>query len=180
MSESNKSLALMNSISQDLLGKIIEAGDITPEIQSVLAHIELNDSAHIDAVAHMLNWVKDQQDFWKREADQFLKVAKALAKVEEGIKECVKITMNERGVYDLHGSNMRFKLSEIAPRLEYDESKIPDTFRVQVVSTKIDAGKIEEALKRGEHVESAMLVPNYRLNKYVNKTEAKKLKAGES
>ncbi|MBA3757084.1 MAG: siphovirus Gp157 family protein [Nitrosomonas sp.] len=159
-----------------LLEKLVECAEMTPEIESQLQHIDLTAPERVDLTVYLLERVKSEQAYWKERADYFTKIAKSFRLVEEKIRDGVKIAMVEGGHTDLHGIDMRWKLSEIEPRLEYEDDKLPAEFMMQVVSTKVNDEKLRNTLKNGDRVNGARLVPNYRLAPYANRKKISEAK----
>lgn len=159
-----------------LLEKLVECADLTPEIESQLQHIDLTAPERVDMSVYLLERVKTEQAYWKSRADYFSKIAKSFKLVEEKIRDGVKIMMVEGGHTDLSGIDMRWKLSEIDARLEYDEAKIPPAYKYDVVEKQVDDSKLRNDLAQGKRIEGARLVPNYRLAPYANRKKISEAK----
>jgi hypothetical protein len=167
--EETNAISLMASTTADILDRVIESPELSPEFLTEISKVNLTGPQRVDAAAFLLEKIKDEQAFYKKQAEKFTKVARALDKIHEAIKDGVKINMFERGENDLLGETMRFKMIEIDPRLEYDETKLPPDYFRQVVETKVDDSKLRADLAKGVVIEGASLIANFRLTPYVNR-----------
>ena len=167
--EETTAISLMVSTTGQILDRVIESPEITPEFLAEISNLNLTGPQRVDAAAFILDKIKEEQAFFKKQAERFTKVAGALSKIHEAIKDGVKTNMFERGENDLIGESMRFKMVEIDPRLEYDESKLPPDYFRQVIETKVDDSKLRADLSRGIVIEGASLIANFRLTPYVNR-----------
>jgi Siphovirus Gp157 len=158
---SQKAMALQNEL--ELLD-----GEVTPEIESMM--LEISKSADdaglfLDRSKFMIEYFKD----FKKKIDAKIKtIENAQEFVESELKKSIA------AIGDLEGQNFIFKLQKTKDKVVIDdESKISDLFLRTKVTHDPDKTAIFDALKAGQSVDGAQLVPNFSLKKVIN---TKKLK----
>ncbi len=158
--------------SNDLMSQLAEAGgELTPELESQLAHVELSLPEKIDSYSHLMDKLDLEIEMWKQKADFYYSIAKSCKNVKERLKENIKFAMQEMTVSEIKGNDVRFKLSNSKPTLLIDEELIDPLYTSQVTTTVIDKKRIEEDLKNGVPVAGARLVENVSLRTYANRRE---------
>jgi hypothetical protein len=70
---------------------------------------------------------------------------------------------------ELKGENYRFKLSNTKAALEYDESVLPDKYKIQTIVESVDKEMLRLDLENGLDVEGAFLKNSKVLRKYISK-----------
>lgn len=169
----DNSLSIVLTKSSDVVGQLVENPDAAIDLSGLLG--DLTHEERVDAAAMLLDRIKAERAFFKEQADKFTKASRALDKLHEQLKDSIKLNMTSMCVDSLEGNSMRFKLVELEPKVDYEESLVPDEYKVQVITTKVNDSALKEALASGKRVEGATLVPVFRLTSYVNR----KLKASE-
>lgn len=158
--------------SNDLMMQLAESGgELTPELESQLANVELALPEKVDSYAHLIDRLDVEIETWKQKADFYSAIAKSCKNVKERLKENIKFAMQEMTVSEIKGNDVRFKLSSSKPSLQIDESLIDPLYTSQVTTTVIDKKRIEEDLKAGVPVAGARLIENVSLRTYANRRE---------
>lgn len=143
-------------------------GEITDDVQAKMLALSKDvDSAglFLDRSEYMVQYFKD----FKKKIDAKIKtIENAQEFVESELKKSIA------AIGDLEGQNFIFKLQKTKDKVVIDdESKISDLFLRTKVTHEPDKTAIFDALKAGQSVDGAQLVPNFSLKKVIN---TKKLK----
>jgi hypothetical protein len=165
------SLTIAVTASTDVVAAVLENPQAEILMTAVLGDLTAED--RVDAAALLMDRIKAERAFFKEQADRFRSAVSALDRIQEQLKDSIKLNMVSRGISSLEGNTIRFSLAELEPRLEYDEKLIPESYKVPVVTMKVDDSRLRKELGEGKRVEGATLVPSFRLASYVNR----KLKA---
>lgn len=152
---------------------IESGGELTPDIESSLTENIAALPSKVDGCQAVLDRLENESDYWKAKADEFYAVSKTISNARERLKDYIKQTMLNNGVKELSGHDIRICLQNSKAKLILDESKVPEIYKRQIVSTVIDKDKISEDLKIGVPVEGASLQEVFALKSYMNKTRKK-------
>lgn len=171
----NKSLVSIVNEAISIERLLIESGgEITPELSDALAVNAGTLADKVDGYVHILERFEDLETHYKSRAEFFKKIAEHCKKAQDRLKENIKFAMQELEVTDLHGNDMRFKLSPTPGVMVIeDEDMVPVEYKNEVISTVIDKKALKDALKNGE-VPGAKLVPGYSIRSYANTPDKKK------
>lgn len=146
-------------------------GEITPEIEAqMLALSQDVDSAglFLDRSEHLIN-------YFKQFRDQISAKIKTMEKAQEFVESELKKSCAALG--NIEGDNFIFKLQKTKDKVIIDdESKISDLFLRTKVIHEPDKTAIFDALKAGQSVDGAQLVPNFSLKKTLNTKKLKEAK----
>ena len=113
-----------------------------------------------DGYHHIIEDLKSQAEVWNNRAAVLTRIAKAFISYTDRLKYTVKMACLEMGVEELVGNDFKWKLVNNAPSLIIDnDGLIPAKFKEVVQTTKLRSDLIKEALKNGEVVPGAKLVP---------------------
>lgn len=152
--------------------KIMEAGgELTPEVEEALTRVDLSLAEKVDGYDFVIERMENQSEYWKAKAALFSKIAKSYETARERLKNSIKDAMVSLGKTEISGNDVRFKLQNNAPKLVIDDTKIPDGFKMQVVTTVVDKERIKSALKDGIPVQGASLEQGQHVRSYANKKE---------
>lgn len=167
----DKSLSLIVSEVAQLEAMLIESdGEITPEIESMLAVREIQLPEKVDRYASVIERFDLIEEFYKEKADQIYKLAKAAGTVSIRCKENLKASMMDLNVSELTGNEIKFKLSPSNPSVEIvDQSKLNGSYLITETITKVDKKRIGEDLKLGVPVDGAELRQTFSLRKSLNR-----------
>lgn len=168
MSES-KSLREIVNITSNIENMLIEAnGEITEEIEQLLAIKDVQLPQKVDSYSLITDRFEKIEEYYKIKAAEFMAISKAASKVQDRLKEGLKLAMKDMGITELNGIDYRFKLSASNPKVVIDdESQIEDAYCAFV--KKPESKRIAEDLKLGLPVKGAHLEPSYSLRKYLNR-----------
>lgn len=178
--ESNKSLVLIVNEAMVLEQMLIEAGgEITEGIDKALAVNSAELAIKLDAYVEILKRFESLEDHYKARAEFFSKISGQCKNAGARLKDNIKFAMNELGVSELAGLEMRFKLTETSGSLTIkDKDLIPVEFKSEVTETVIDTKAVKAALTAGKEVPGADLVKSSSLRSYAN-TQVGKSKTKE-
>lgn len=164
----NKSLMSIVEQTADLETLLIESGgELTPEIEALLAVNEKELASKADGYAMVIERMEDIAQFYKRKAEALNKLAKAAEGVATGCKERIKFAMQTLNTNEIAGNDIRFKLQPTNPScLIENEDEVDPLYKKAVTEIKIDKKKIAEDLKLGVPVKGAKLIENLSLRTY--------------
>jgi hypothetical protein len=169
MSE-NKTLLQLSADARSITQMIIQnGGELTEEVMALLEGTEKQLATKVDAYAELLEVCDADVAYWKEKAKVFQAAARGIENLKERVKERIKFVMESSGESELKGTDYRFKLSPTKDRVEYFEAQIPDSYKVQVVSTELDKEKIKEDLDLGIDIPGVVKHKSHALRSYINK-----------
>jgi len=176
MESHGTSLAELVSQSAYIESKLVESGgELTPELESALATIQLAIPEKIDAYQFVIERLKVAAAHWKVRAKSAQAVAKGCENGLETLRGAIKAGMLALKADEILGIENRFVLANSKPTLEiFDEAQLPAHCIKEVVEYVPDKDKIRELLEAGSIISGARLVPNKSLRSYMNKSETKK------
>lgn len=168
MSE-NKSLVAVAAEMGEILNQLAENGGELSEVLEQafdLTGEQLVEKA--DKYALFMERLDNEADFWKAKADSYAKVSKSCKALKERLNNNIKVAMQLMQTDEVCGSETRFKLSRLAPKLVIDEVTLPQTWKMQVTEWVVDKAKIKEAVELGTEIPGVAQEDSYSLRKYVN------------
>ena len=134
--------------------------------QTELTHQEIEQK--IENYYGLMNRLKPMADYYKAEADKFLKMKRGLESVVERMNLNLKEYMRLNELNEVHGVSHRFVLSKTSPKLIIeDESKIGPAYKV--ITTEIDTKLLKAVMQSGAEVEGAKLEDSYSLRSYLKR-----------
>ena len=145
---------------------IQSGGEITPDIDIAMRAL----AEDVDSTAMTLDRAESAASYWKEQAKRASAIAKGLERLQERLEATIKGMMQEKGLNELTGDSVRFKLAPCAKRLVIDEEKLDGAFRMQVVTMIPDKGRIKEELEAGATIAGASLEGGVSLRQYPNRT----------
>ena len=164
---------LVNALAQadQLERMMIEAeGQLTPEIEAMLAISEKQMSEVVDVYHLRMERMEKVAEFYSAKADQYARLASSIEKATKYTKQLIKDHMMNVGVTELSGGEFSFKLARTAPVVDVvDQDKIPDTYIKVKVEETVDKKKIADDLKLGIQIEGVILKENYSLRTSIKK-----------
>jgi hypothetical protein len=164
MSESLFSLvAQANALEQ----KIAEAGgEISPEVEKELSHIDLALPDKIDSYAFIIGRLDAASDYWKAKAAEYTKLAKSTANASERIRGAIKQAMMAMQRDEVSGGDIRFKLTSSKASLVIDGATLDPSYMMTVTNHVADKERIKSALEAGFPVKGAHLEAGKALRTY--------------
>ena len=147
-------------------------GEVTEEIVRDLAKFEENKVKLLDKVdsyQYVIEQSKERAAYWKKRKDELARIEKSFKALETTLKTLLKQAMVKLEAKELRGVEFYFKLQKTRPKIEYDEKKIPDAYKRQVVSTEIDKDAIKSDIDLGIQIEGVNVIEGKTIRAYVNK-----------
>jgi len=171
MSDDKKTLLELVSITAEIESQLIESsGELTPEIEAMLAVKDMQLPTKIDGYALLIQRMDTVSDFYKAKADQMLKLSKSATKVIDRLKANLEFAMTELKVDELTGNDLRFKLQDNPASVNFtDKTLIPDNYKIIETVVSLDNKKVLEDLKLGVPVAGAELKQGKHIRTYAAK-----------
>lgn len=166
----NKSLTnILNEITELEIAIIDNDGEIPLELidREIIAVIEKKEK--VAAYDFKIQKLESSVSVFKAKADEYYKYAKYISNTIDRIHEHLKFTMQQRGLSEISGDDVRYKLVPTNPALNIIPDKIPEYYKHQVTTTEIDKAKIKQDLIDGIVIEGAELKHGVSLRKYKNR-----------
>lgn len=159
---------IIHDFSNILLALDENGGEYTDEIENRLDELELDTADKVDSYDWLIAEMKAQVEVFKSRADDNLRAMKACKAVVDRLKNNLKYYCEALGVDEIKGHAIRYKLSNTKPRLEIDESELPEDFFNTRLVREPAKDEIRKNLEQGRHVPGAVFVPNMALRRYTN------------
>jgi hypothetical protein len=169
MSDAKSLQVLVDEVSQIEQMLLEGAGEITPELEAMLAVSETFLPQKIDNYSLVIERMRFLTSFYKSRAEFVLKMSKAAEAVAERCRDNLKLAMETLQTEELVGIESKFKLVKSNPTcVVEDEAQIDESYKSVETFTKIDKKRIAEDLKIGVPVRGARLEYNRSLRSYAN------------
>lgn len=153
----------------NIVSAIAEAGgELTPELEAAFDGMGAQIQVKADSYAFVMDRLDAEAEFWKKRAEQFSRVAKSCKNLKERLNDSIKMAMKQLGTDEVHGVDMRFKLTRMAPKLVIQESLLPSEYKMVVTETVPDKERIKADLANKCEVPGAVMEEVLALRKYVN------------
>lgn len=171
----SKSLVQITSEVNQLAVMLLESqGLITPEIENALAVKEIALPEKVDNYSYILDRIESEIEFYKKRAEMFDQAASTLNNAKKRLKDRLEYAMNEMGVTELVGNEIKFKRMNSKSKLVIDDEEMIDVkYKSEKTVTVIDKDALYEDLKRDSKVVGAHLEPVSYIRAYVNKGSVK-------
>ena len=148
----------------DLANSIIDnGGEVTPEIEEQLKISEAELQGKAISYGYVVKSLEYDCEVIDAEIKRLTALKKSRSATVERLKSTVSDAMQNCGITEVKSSTMKltFRRSETC---EIDDAaKIPEAYRTQVVTEKIDKAAIKAAIKAGEPVAGAHIQEHQRL-----------------
>jgi hypothetical protein len=113
-------------------------------------------------------------EFYKKRADDYLRLSKAASRLVDYCKDNLKYAMQELDTNELVGNDFYFKLSKTNPKCVIDdEAKIDMVYKREIKEIVVDKKAILEDLKQGLPVVGAKLEESFSLRAYIKSPNKK-------
>lgn len=168
MSTERSLLSIINEASS-IEGMIIESGgELTPDIEMLLEVNQRTLAEKVDAYHMVIERFEALEKHYQSRSDYFKTISGQCKSVILRLKNNIKFAMQEMGVEEIKGLDMRFKLSQTPGSLVIEDPEmVPVEFKKEVISTEIDKKALKEALGKHE-VPGAKLDRGFSLRTYAN------------
>ena len=172
----NNSLVSLVDQASSLEKALIETGgEVTPEIEALLAVTDIQLPEKVDSYALVIDRMESISTFYKAKAEMFLRLAKSASNVSGRCEDNLKNAMLTLGTDEITGFDVKYKLVKGNPACIIDEeAKIDGGYKITETITKVDRKRITEDLKLGVPVDGARLEYNKSLRRYANSPTSKK------
>lgn len=167
--ESANSLVQLAQLSASVESKLLEAGgEITPEIEELLAVVSEGLPAKVDAYKAIMERLALAEGFYSEKAKQYQSAAKSCVKAVERLKDNIKYAMRSMNATAIEGEDFKFTLSEMATKVVI-KGEVPKEFMREVVKVEPDTDAIRSALVMGEELPFATLERVFALRSGIRK-----------
>lgn len=170
MSAENKSLIELNQDYGRLMNLLMEAGgELSPELEQELQVNQEMLAAKADKYDFVISKLELEEEYWKAQADKYLRVARACNAARSRMRDSIKVTMQMMDKTEIVGETTTFKLVKGAPKLVFDHLKLPDEYVIETVVRETNKDKLKDDLKAGKVITGAQLEPVIQLRTSVSK-----------
>ena len=176
--ESKSLISLVNDSTTIEMALVESGGEITPEIEQALT-VHANSLAEkIDGYQHIIERFEALETHYKDRMEFFKQAAGHCKTAAERLKNNIKYAMQELGVTELRGNDIRFKLAPTQGTLIIESTdQVPLEFKEEVIETVVKKGEVKKALQAGQTVPGAKLITGFSLRAYPNVPEKKSKKS---
>lgn len=134
-------------------------GEITPEIESMLATLEVALIEKTDSCAFVVQKLEDNIEAAKKRKKEIDEFIKRQEKSLERFESYIMLIMEKMDKSSIEGLLHKFTIRKPSKVVDvFDESVIPPEFKTVEVVTKVDKMAIKEKLKNDETVMGARLL----------------------
>lgn len=159
-------LKLMMSKTNEVEIAAIDGLDLNP-IEQELFQIDLGNAEAVEAYNLFSSNLEARAEFYKKQADEFYKIATSITGLANRYEAFVKKIMVESGNTDINGKSFRFKLSTTKPKLIIDnEDAVKAVYSKTETKVLVDKEAAKQDLELGVPVEGAHLEQSYSLRRY--------------
>jgi len=165
-------LAQLVQYEQELMAKLYDAnGEVTEEIQDMLAISEKTLPEKVDAYAHMIERLAIEAGRIGVIIDDYERMMQQLTKAREWMKENMKAAMKSLDRVELCGIDKKFRLMNAQPKLEILNDHIAGDLLKEDVRFVVDKEKVKDALEAGVAVPGARFVESDYVRVFANAPE---------
>jgi len=178
MSEESKSLLLIVNEAMDLERILVESGgEVSESLEKMLAVNSAELAIKADGYVEIIERFDSLKDHYKKRAEFYSKIASQCGNAVTRLEDNIKFAMQELGVDEIKGIDMRFKMSPTSGSLAIlDPEMVPVEFKSEKVETVIDKKALKEALNSGKNIPGAEIITSHSLRVYANTPEKKSKK----
>lgn len=173
--ENNKSLLLIVNEAMQLEQALIESnGEVNEYLEKALSVNSAELAVKVDGYVEIIKRFESLGDHYKKRAEFYSKIATQCNNAVDRLENNIKFAMQELGVEEIKGEDMRFKVSATSGQLKItDEDMVPVEFKSEVIQTVIDKKSLKEAISAGKSIPGAEVIPGASLRTYANTPERK-------
>ncbi len=141
-------------------------GEISEENDKALALISEKAAQKVDGFKFILDKLESESEFWKQEAEERAKMAKAVLSTRDKLEEFLKKTMEANGLKELGGESFKAKLQPTQGQIVYDDNLIGPEYMIETKTYTVDKKKVRQDIDQGKNVVGAQLKPGVSLRFY--------------
>ena len=166
----NKSLVEIVNQSRDIEQHLLEnGGELTPEIEAMLALTDIQLPSKIDQYAYLLDRMSLIQDYYKQQAEKYAKFSKAAAQVQLRCKDNLHFAMAALNLREIEGFENKFKLVKSPPSVVIDdEHALDEKYKSTEIVIKVNKKMIADDLKSGVDVVGAHTEQGESIRRFAN------------
>lgn len=143
-------------------------GEISETLDRQLQKIEVELPQKIDGYFYFQQALESRQQWLQKQIDMMQRLQRGLMQAQERVSEYMEREMRARGLTELMGETVRFKLQKAAKRTVIDdEAKIPAKYFVIKTTKQVDKTMLKKDLEAGAPVEGAHLEDSEYLRAYL-------------
>lgn len=167
----NKTLLDLSKEAFEIEQEIIAAGgEIDSFMEAKMNEVAANLERKVDAYDWRMNAILARAEQFKKRATEFDKVGSAMKKYCDALKDRIKLVMKDVLKKDeLHGQDVRFKMSKAKPKMIIDEQLLPKGLFKIIQTQAPDKERIQELLDKGEKIPGVTLEDSFSLRTYPNR-----------
>ena len=149
--ESKSLVSLVQDAIQVEQALLESGGELTPEIESMLAAVETAIPAKIDNYKNIIDRLTLSGEFFEDRAKAYQAAAQGCAVAVDRLKDNIKYAMNSQGLTSIQGNEFKFSLSKMPSKVVLKDN-VPAEYMKQSIKFEPDMEKIREALAMGEEL----------------------------
>ena len=158
-------------LSNRITEKLLESnGEINDDISDMIDMRDVSVPQKIDSYSYIIDKLKYDIERFKEISQRYDLAARSLKKLDEKLKNNIKIYMQTQNINEVKGHEARFKLAKAKRKLIIDDRILPDIYKNEITTITIDKNKIHEELNLGGTIDGVSEEENFSLRKYINKT----------
>lgn len=162
-----KTLVQLMAEAQDMATRLMECeGELTEDAEKALTINEKSLAVKVDNYVLVMEAMADRADYMAAKAKELQVVSRQLKVAREAVKERVKFVMLENELTDLTGQYYRFKISRVKPKYIIDEDQVPEKFKKEVITYKVDRDAVVEQMVEGVEIPGVKVEQGWALRTY--------------
>lgn len=160
--------ALLIESHRIILSLIENEGEVTPELEALMAETHFKLAEKVDRYAYVLEMLETQEIWYRSKAHEFSHMAARLEANRQKMKDRMKEMMVAINQNELSGNEVRFKLINGKGHIEIDPNTDPKDVPAPFRREKFEFDKIaiRGAIELGATLDFATLEPTKELRKY--------------
>lgn len=169
------SLAAITRTLHEIELELIEAqGVISQALEERLSVATIAQEKKVDAYDAIMKRCGTLEQEFRDKADVLIAIARAAKSLNSKLRSNVKFAMDQLGVTQMNGENVRFSLSKGKQKpVVFDLDSLPKEFLKEVIHLEPDMDKIFATLSAGQEIPGTRLEEISTLRTYAAKKELK-------
>lgn len=167
----SKSLATLLNESSLLEQQLVDlCGELTPELEESLMHLETKIPEKIDRYMGLIDRLNLETNHLYDKGQKFLMASKALGNLRQKLLDNVKQTMINNQLQELKGNDEVFTIAKGKPKVIIGpDAKLPPELVETTIETRPKKDDIRAAIERGNIYGGVSLEPTVVLKRRINK-----------